>query len=1244
MKTTIGTIAYLILLTFGFVLSGFTAHAQITIMPLGDSITAGVDYYTVTAGGYRDPLYHDLIASGISFTFVGVNNNTNNFGSNTPALVNAGQDSNNGFGGYQIIDIYNNLDGVANPVGGGASNQGGYWLTGGGGTGRGAVTPTIILLEIGANDILQGASASTTATNLGNLLDKIHTLTPSTTVLVAGIAPFNSAGFNTTISAYNSAIQSSVLPGRSFAKYVDNYTPFFNNSDGSLNTLLLGTDNVHPTRYGYPILALDWAKAIRTLEGSNPTTYALTVANGTGGGSYPAGSIVSINSNIPTGGNQFASWSSTTGITENPYFQDATLVMPAAATTITANYAATGSVTIPDGTYNVVGATPLYQMNFASGLSMGAAGSSNGSLVQQQTYSGAATQKWDLTNLGNNVVKLLLTGTSTALEVPGASTTTGANLDVSTYTGATSQQWTLTSLMGTTEIVNVNSGQAVNMSGYSTTPGSQLVQYTAGYAVNQIWTFYPLSGGGGGGVPPAPTGLTATAGNTQVSLSWSASSGATSYNVYRGTTAGGERSTAIATGITTATYTNTGLTNGTAYYYKVAAVNSSGTSGYSNEASATPVVAVPAAPTGLNATAGNTQISLGWTASSGATSYNVYRGTSAGGESGTAIATGITTTSYTNTGLTNGTAYYFKVAAVNASGTSGYSNEASATPTAGTSSQITWGTAQSMVGNTDVSAAGVAFDAATFAATAQTVNGVTFNPLVASGTVNGLQGYSDGKISANSPSGNPGAYGTAFTSASPSSAAYSAVTSVIGFGYFYNGTIVLSGLTTGHTYQVQVWSDYNGSPGNCNTTLTGANTVTLIPDAGKYAIGTFTAGSTSLSFNYNYGNDYGVVSAISVRDTTSGGSSPAAPTGLTATAGNTQVGLSWTASSGATSYNVYRGTSAGGESTTAIATGITSTSYTNTGLTNGTAYYYKVAAVSSYGTSGYSNEANATPVAAIPTAPTGLSATGGNTQISLGWTASSGATSYNVYRGTSAGGESGTAIATGITTTTYTNTGLTNGMAYYYKVAAVNSSGTSGYSNEASATPTAGTSSQITWGTAQAMVGNTDVSTTGTLLDAATFCTTAQTVNGVTFNPLAASGTIGGYTGYTDASGKISANSPGNAPGAYGGTFSTASPSSAAYSAATATLGFGYFQNGSVVLSGLTTGHTYRVQVWSYYTGSPGNCNTTLTGANTVTLVPDSGQYAIGTFTAGSTSLTFNYNYGNDYGLINAVEVRDTTP
>ena len=93
---------------------------------------------------------------------------------------------------------------------------------------------------------------------------------------------------------------------------------------------------------------------------------------------------------------------------------------------------------------------------------------------------------------------------------------------------------------------------------------------------------------------------------------------------------------------------------------------------------------------------------------------------------------------------------------------------------------------------------------------------------------------------------------------------------------------------------------------------------------------------------------------------------PYAPSGLTATISNNNVVLTWTAGSGATSYNVYRAAESGYEGTNPIVPGITGTSYTNTSLNSGTTCYYQVVAVNGSGLSGFSAEAHATTSGANP--------------------------------------------------------------------------------------------------------------------------------------------------------------------------------------------------------------------------------------------------------------------------------------
>src|SRR5258708_3312149 len=164
------------------------------------------------------------------------------------------------------------------------------------------------------------------------------------------------------------------------------------------------------------------------------------------------------------------------------------------------------------------------------------------------------------------------------------------------------------------------------------------------------------------GIPSAPTGLTATAGNAQVALSWNASTSATSYNVKRSTVSGTGYVTVSSP--TTTSYTDAGVTNGTTYYYVVTAVNGFGESANSAQASATPnpPPPPPAAPTGLAATAGDAPGALRWTASTGATSDKVLRSTVSGGPH-TTVVTGVTATSYTNTGPSNPTTSHFPATA-----------------------------------------------------------------------------------------------------------------------------------------------------------------------------------------------------------------------------------------------------------------------------------------------------------------------------------------------------------------------------------------------------------------------------------------------------------------------------------------------------------------------------------------------------------------------------------------------------
>jgi autotransporter-associated beta strand protein len=386
---------------------------------------------------------------------------------------------------------------------------------------------------------------------------------------------------------------------------------------------------------------------------------------------------------------------------------------------------------------------------------------------------------------------------------------------------------------------------------------------------------------------------------------------------------------------------------------------------------------VPPAPAGVTAYPGNNGNLVCWPATPGTTSYNILRSATSGsgyasitnGVTGPVCGCGTNNTVWLDPTAVNGTTYYYEVQSVNPTGTSASSPaSAGVTPSASLSTSAP-------AAPTGLSVTGIGHQSVALSWTAS--SGANFYSVWRSTVVNTGGGSSNTL-----------------------------------------GTIILN---------------------NTNTTTTFTD---LSPTDGsiyEYFVTATSAGGTSANS--------ALVSAIPL---------PAPPASLPASltasfVQSTNITLNWTAVPGAVGYLISRATSASGPFT--FLQSITETTYTDYGLSSSATYYYHVTAMNAAGVStAASDSANGLQVA-----PTSLSATATNAQVTLTWSATTGATSYTLLRGTSSGGET-TTVITGYANTSYTNTGLINGTTYYYVVTATGSGGASGHSPEASATPFATTS------------------------------------------------------------------------------------------------------------------------------------------------------------------------------------------
>ncbi len=604
------------------------------------------------------------------------------------------------------------------------------------------------------------------------------------------------------------------------------------------------------------------------------------------------------------------------------------------------------------------------------------------------------------------------------------------------------------------------------------------------------------SGGASSLALPGPPGTpSALAADREAAVSWTQpTSGGGSITGYRVsvatsssgpfTDAAGTCSPVTTTASTALSCTAGGLTNGVAHYFRVAAVNAAGTGEASASSAAVTPRGAPGQPAAPSATAGDTDSVLTWTAPSDGgtaiTGYAVQRSlfggpfTSQPGCTSAATSTAVTCIA---TGLVNGTSVRFRIAAINAAGQGPWSNaSASITPygVPGTPDQP-----EAIAGVTSVT--------------------VTWSPPSSNGSA--ITGYT-----VSQKAGSGGSY-TDVTGACGESADYPRTTAC-----------TLTGLTAGTEYFYKVkatnargsGSDSAASIGVTPTSSSSAPVITVVREGNTQLTVEYTvtaSGSETVWSRYS-SNDGGAWSSWDDSSSTSGSvtitgltngttyevqlglgttdpptylggtaagrprTTPSAPASVNGTAHDGYVALSWTAPAsdgGATilGYLVDVGTSATGPWTAANGTcapsrtsSTTSTSCNATGLTNGTAYYFRVAATNDAGTGSAVVSSAVTPVGS-PDTPAAPTANGGLSSITVTWAApatnGSAITGYRVQRSTSDLGPfanitNGACVAATVNASTSTScvdndSALSASSTYYYRVAAISAAGDSLYSD-----------------------------------------------------------------------------------------------------------------------------------------------------------------------------------------------------
>nr|MCA8836539.1 fibronectin type III domain-containing protein [Pseudomonadota bacterium] len=568
---------------------------------------------------------------------------------------------------------------------------------------------------------------------------------------------------------------------------------------------------------------------------------------------------------------------------------------------------------------------------------------------------------------------------------------------------------------------------------------------------------------------PAPAAelTTAVSSDTAVAISWTEAADVTRYRILRGTTDVVADATELApsTTITGTSYTDSGLTAGTQYYYWVRACTESGCSTPNPTAltATTAPVAPATAPESAAVTTATATIT--WAEVTGAASYELYRGTSPDASEATTIGgdTAITAATYDDTELTAGTVYYYWVKACDA-----------ATACSGFSAPLA-------ISTTPADA-----EAPVAAMTDTTSIALTWTEVPGAIRYEVFRADADDSTMATEIGDTADITGLGYTD--------SALTAATAYSYWVKacaaGADNCSALTTSATVTTAIAAPTAAPTLAVDSDTAITATWTAVESADRYEIWRHIANNSRFAFEIGGDAD---ITELTLADTglsagttyyywlkacagdlcsdfsapatatTSGtgqGGTPEAPISLTATPrSHISISLSWPMSATATTYDVYRGDTGDSAMATKLTTDMIDSDlvFVDSGLTAETEYFYWVQACLATNCSGFSALAKATTLATptsapgTPAVPTVVAGTLKGNTLSLEWTRTEEADDYEVWRHIADMSGAATKISgdTNINGLRYDDTGLALATGYYYWLKACNNVGCSEFNTAA---------------------------------------------------------------------------------------------------------------------------------------------------------------------------------------------------